>query len=60
MQQPRTSVQIEEARRKRVVRDARRGLVAGYIHSLSARHASVRHDRSVRPVQPAPAPSASA
>ena len=49
MQEPRTSVQIEEARRQRVVRYARRGLVAGYLHSLSARHAGVRGERSSQP-----------
>ena len=43
---------VESAKRKAVRRRAKRGLVAGYIHEISGRHAA-----AVRPKQPAePAP----
>jgi hypothetical protein len=45
MQDPSPSVTIEQARRLRAVRHARRGVVAGYLHSLSDRHASVRREQ---------------
>ena len=39
MPQPqRSSVQADAVRRIQATRRARRGLVAGYIHALSARH----------------------
>jgi hypothetical protein len=51
MQDTRTSAAVESAKRLAVRRRAKRGLVAGYIHEISARHAS-----AVRP-QPAPEPA---
>jgi hypothetical protein len=57
MQEPRTAVQIDEARRRRAARHARRGVVAGYLHSLSDRHATVRREQ---PTKQATAPVRSA
>ena len=50
MQDTRTSAPVESAKRLAVRRRAKRGLVAGYIHEISGRHAA-----AVRP-QPAPQP----
>ena len=58
MQDTRTSAPVESAKRLAVRRRAKRGLVAGYIHELSARHGA-----AVRPqpaVEPAPQPARSA
>jgi hypothetical protein len=49
MQNPSTTQARDAARRLSTHRRARRGLVAGYIHELSARHA----DAAPRPERPA-------
>lgn len=54
MPDPRTAAKIETARRAPRNRRARRGVVAGYIHSLSA-----RHDADVRRAEP-PTPAVAA
>ena len=46
---------VEAARRKAVRRRAKRGLVAGYIHEISGRHATAAV-RPQRPAEPAPQP----
>jgi len=51
MQDTRTSAPVESARRMAVRRRAKRGLVAGYIHEISGRHASAVQ------AQPAPQPA---
>jgi hypothetical protein len=43
---------VESAKRKAVRRRAKRGLVAGYIHEISGRHAAAV--RPLRPAEPAP------
>jgi hypothetical protein len=44
-----TAAAVEAAKRKAVRRRAKRGLVAGYIHEISGRHAAA----AVRPQPPA-------
>jgi hypothetical protein len=44
----------EAAKRKAVRRRAKRGLVAGYIHEISARHAAAPRQQ---PAEPAPQPA---
>ena len=46
MQNPSTTEVRDAARRLDTRRRARRGLVAGYIHELSARHADDARERS--------------
>ena len=55
MQDTRTSAPVESAKRIAVRRRAKRGLVAGYIHEISARHGST--DRRLKPAEPAPQPA---
>jgi hypothetical protein len=56
MQENRISVAaVESAKRTAVRRRAKRGLVAGYIHEISARHAAPV--RRQQPVEPAPQPA---
>ena len=54
MQDTPTTASVESARRKAVRRRAKRGLLAGYIHELSVRHASAAAaaDRPQRPAEP--------
>jgi hypothetical protein len=47
---------VEAAKRKAVRRRAKRGLVAGYIHEISARHAAAPA-RPQPPAAPAPQPA---
>jgi hypothetical protein len=55
MQDTRTSAPVESAKRIAVRRRAKRGLVAGYIHELSARHGSAVKPQPQR--EPAPQPA---
>jgi hypothetical protein len=48
---------VESAKRKAVRRRAKRGLVAGYIHEISGRHAAAAAVRPQPPAQPAPEPA---
>jgi hypothetical protein len=50
---------VESAKRKAVRRRAKRGLVAGYIHEISGRHAAAAV-RPQQPAQPAPQPASGA
>ena len=54
MQDTRTTTPEESAKRIAVRRRAKRGLLAGYIHELSVRHASTTAaaDRPQRPAEP--------
>jgi hypothetical protein len=54
MQDTRPSASVESAKRIAVRRRAKRGLVASYIHELSARHASTPAPRPQ--AEPAPEP----
>jgi hypothetical protein len=57
MQDTRTATAaVESAKRTAVRRRAKRGLVAGYIHEISGRHASAPV-RTPRPAEPAPQPA---
>jgi hypothetical protein len=47
---------VEAAKRKAVRRRAKRGLVAGYIHEISGRHAAAAV-RPQPPIEPAPQPA---
>jgi hypothetical protein len=47
---------VESARRKAVRRRAKRGLVAGYIHEISGRHAAAAVRPAQPPAEPAPQP----
>jgi hypothetical protein len=58
MKDIRTSAPVESAKRKAVRRRAKRGLVAGYIHEISARHGSA--DRPQPSAERAPQPARSA
>jgi hypothetical protein len=59
MQKSKTLEAREAARRLDTRRRARRGLVAGYIHELSARHADAAL-RPERPAAPRPEPARTA
>jgi hypothetical protein len=52
MQNRNTTEVREAAQRLASRRRARRGLVAGYIHELSARHADTANRRGERPATP--------
>jgi hypothetical protein len=58
MKDPRTPAPVESAKRTAVRRRAKRGLVAGYIHEISARHSS--SDRPRPPAERVPQPARSA
>jgi hypothetical protein len=55
MQDIRTTKSVESAKRIAVRRRAKRGLVAGYIHELSARHGAPTAPQ--KPADPAPQPA---
>jgi hypothetical protein len=48
MDERRTQAVADEERRRRRKRRAKRGLVAGYIHELSARHATAGREAELR------------
>jgi hypothetical protein len=50
MENRRVQAAADEERRRRVKRRAKRGLVAGYIHELSARHATASREAEPRAV----------
>jgi hypothetical protein len=56
MQQNRIPAKDESDRRIGVRRRAKRGLVAGYIHEISGRHAAAA-PRATQPPQPRPEPA---
>jgi len=56
MQDTRTAVPAESAKRTAVRRRAKRGLVAGYIHEISGRHASAPVP-APKPAEPATRPA---
>jgi hypothetical protein len=55
MDERRVQAATDEERRRRVKRRAKRGLVAGYIHELSGRHATAGRDAERRAVAAADA-----
>jgi hypothetical protein len=55
MEETRARAETDEQRRRQLRRRAKRGLVAGYIHELSARHRTTGRDaerRADRPLRP--------
>jgi hypothetical protein len=58
MKDIRTPAPVESAKRTAVRRRAKRGLVAGYIHEISARHGAAERARPQAEVAPQPARTA--
>jgi hypothetical protein len=53
MKDTETRALVETAKRTAVRRRAKRGLVAGYIHEISARHSAAERPQAERVPQPA-------
>ena len=48
MNDPRTPADTNSAKRRQLLKRAKRGLIAGYIHELSGRHADPRKEPARR------------
>jgi hypothetical protein len=53
MKDTQTRAPVETAKRTAVRRRAKRGLVAGYIHEISARHTAAERPQAERAPEPA-------